>query len=678
MAIHWQIQFHSLRANIAYRVNIHDASYRGSTPIQLKGGAKPFVTQEDDDEDEFTPMRTQSGYLRIVDDGLDANGNAWNWRDILPMTDTDRPVTLTDASGNIYWQGFMQAQNFGGVLYGNPQEREFPIQCGLSILRTVKASTSENNLRNFAYLAYQILVTGMPSIVYTDFVFQGGADARTWLLKKLDWTNFLTETEEGTYEAKYTHYDILEDVCRFMGWTVRTRRNVVYFTCMDDSDEQKLLTLTSDQLLSLANGSSTTAGVVSSSINTIALSGDIFASTDNNDFRDRGPCKATVKAYVNENEQVVKVLPVSVENELDAGGWHWAHSASDPDGTGYFETGMIYSFDTPTLKGYNYSSYGAFSLRQIYSNEDDDSAKTTDMILIDSTYGQTSISLETKKPMAYAGGSLILSGQVFFGSQPIDMTERPRLLMRIGIGMTRSSARWWYLDPAIYTDIISSGWSNPGVTKTFYAGAQGGNIVSTSCLIGSPDMKNYKSIPVANEANLYGYLFIDFCGLEDDTGSAQTFQIANFTVKFSRDSVVMPTSVDQPRAREVSKDRVDSQEYTSENNSSTGIEWNADCIFASDNNMTYGYGLLMEPDGRYLSTFPYNGSAEHPEQHLADRVTSFWSRSRRRLSVNLRTDVIIEPRPSQKASLDGTTFHPISISHDWRDDITMLTFLEMP
>ncbi len=94
MAIHWQIPFKSLRSGTVYTVNIYDASYSGS-PIPLKGGAQPCVTQEDDDEDFFANIRTQSGYIRIVDDGKDANGNTFNWKTFVPSTDTDRPVTIT-------------------------------------------------------------------------------------------------------------------------------------------------------------------------------------------------------------------------------------------------------------------------------------------------------------------------------------------------------------------------------------------------------------------------------------------------------------------------------------------------------------------------------------------------------------------------------------------------------
>ena len=124
MAKNYTIQFKSLRAGTTYIVNIGGGT---GTPVQLKAGANPFITQEDDDDDMFTPIRTQSGYLRIVDDGYAADGvTPFNWKDMIPATDISRPVTLTaipagQSTGTVVWQGFMQAQDFGSVLYGNPQ-----------------------------------------------------------------------------------------------------------------------------------------------------------------------------------------------------------------------------------------------------------------------------------------------------------------------------------------------------------------------------------------------------------------------------------------------------------------------------------------------------------------------------------------------------------------------------
>ena len=128
MAIHWQIPFVSLRTHTQYTVNVYDMIYSGS-PISLKGAADPFVTEEDTDDDPFIPIRTQSGKLRIIDNGFAADGvTPFDWKQFVPSVAAERPVTLThmvNGTAVVDWQGFIQAQDFSGTLYGNPQVRDF-------------------------------------------------------------------------------------------------------------------------------------------------------------------------------------------------------------------------------------------------------------------------------------------------------------------------------------------------------------------------------------------------------------------------------------------------------------------------------------------------------------------------------------------------------------------------
>ena len=696
MAVHWKINFHSLRAGTHYTVNIYDATYAGTSPIELKGGAQPFTTQEDENDDPFIPVRTQSGYLRIVDDWLDANGNAWDWKTILPATDTDRPVSLTKTVGStttIEWMGFMQAQNFGGVLYGNPQEREFPVQCCVSVLNSIKVTTTATALHNFAYIFYNFMVTQMPQHSFTHFVVQGGNDARRWLLAKVDWQNFLKETDENDFEPRYTLGGIIEDVCKFWGWTIRTKGQTVYLMCADDAAEQKLLTLTAAQLQSLANETITTAGDVSNMPTAIAMSGDIFASMNNDDYLDRGPNKATVKADINENEMVIKCFPPSVRKYLEEDGWQWVQG--DSDLVGYFETRKQTSgFTSGILDGYALSGEGGFSRRQIFTSAESDEAQESDMLLYDHVYDGTAVvSLSTKKPVSFCGGSLILSGQIYFGSRLSDWDGLLKLPMRLGIGMTRANARWWYMRDKVATTVanLEYGWSQQGTVESFAAGLNGASITSTCFRFrhqqsGSAgivtDTINFDAIPIqANEPNMYGYIFVDILGFLSDDSYCERFQIADFKIQFTRDIIQLPSTTNEKRARTKTADRVSTKEYTSENNNSVSVDngWNADCIFASDNNMNYGYGLVMEPDGSFMATTGYNNgaTAEHPEQHLANRVTSYWASAKRRLGVELRTNAITEPTPANKVTLDGSTLYPLAISRDWRDDITKLTLIQM-
>jgi hypothetical protein len=197
-----------MRSNELLTVNIYDSTFSGEAMV-LRGAAEPFETQEEGGDDLFTPVRLQSGYLRIVDDGFAADGvTAFNWRDFIPTTDTDRPVTLTDASDNVLWQGFLQAQNFGATLFGNPQTREFPIQCGLSVTQGIDINFSQKEIRNFAYLIKQIVDSIPATCRPTHIMVQG--DAFIWLPKTIDWQLFADVNDEFVPVAKYKAYDCLE------------------------------------------------------------------------------------------------------------------------------------------------------------------------------------------------------------------------------------------------------------------------------------------------------------------------------------------------------------------------------------------------------------------------------------------------------------------------------------
>ena len=677
MAIHWKIPFKSLRTGTLYTVNIYDASFSG-TAVVLKGGASPFSTEENEDEDQFAPIRTQSGSIRIIDDGKDASGNAlatgW-WKQLVPVNDTDRPVTLTDGSNNVVWQGFMQAQNFGAELYEPTQEREFPVQCCLSVLAATQVSTSEAQLCNFAYLLRYIF-NSVPSHSFTSFVIQGGADAQQWLLKRLDWHNFLNDNADNDVEPRYNLYEILEDVCQFWGWTARIYKQTIYLTCADDTAETTFLTLTPANLDTMAAGG--TAGTTSAGYSTATISGDVFASTDNSDYKQRGPNKATVKADVNHQDTIVQFAPPSVRKSMEGTPPSWTWVSSGNDLVGYFETGTIGSFTSDVLDGTSHSTRGGFSRRQIYSSADQDKPYIGDMFLINNTGQATTtpaVSVVTKKAMAFGGGSISIKGDIYINDQPFTNNEyKPQLVIGLGISPdgNRANARWWYIWG---TNPIVKGWSQAGDVRTFLAGVSGNTINGITSPLSSI---NYESIPV--DSGMYGFVHFDVYEFHVGIPTVDVFQIGNFSIEFSRDTIDIPSSVDVVRPRIIKEERVTTQNYISTNTNQTHEEWNADCIFASDNNMEYGYGLIMNANGSFMEKAQYGGvdNSQHPEQHLANRVATYWASSRRKIIADFRTNTIPEVSPQYKLTIDGTQLHPIAISRDWRNDVVRLSMLEMP
>lgn len=696
MAKNYKIQFVSLRANTTYVLNIGGGS---GTAVQLSGGAQPFTTEEEGSEDMFTNIRTQTGYFRIVDNARDYNGNVidaqagqeW-WKDLIPATDSDRPVTLT-VGGTVVWQGFMQSQTFSGQLYGNPQEREFPVICPLGVLAGVDIDFNAG-LKNFAYLLKTVCDTidlKSNNVVHiSDIYIQGGADARQWLLTKIDWQNFASEDSDGVARAKYTIYDVLEDMCRFWGWTARTKGTALYLTCADDSAEQNFLKLNRTQLntLAAATTDTTTGSIVPPTTVTLrdTAADPIFASTNQEDYQIQGPHRAVVKADCNEHDTIVKFAPKDIEDYM---GDSYAWVQGDGDLVGYFtttpKTASNQGIDTMKVTT---GSYGRIARRQIYQSTESESAVVGDMLMVLSGHNNTSpsIQLQTLRPMSFGGGSLSFGGTVWMGTVPLEQQDNLYTLrMRLGIGMTRASANWWYMTPEIYSFTpsaqIQSGWSE--TPSIFNVPLQGNSLKSTGVMLAffssGLSMSIYSAIPTPNT---YGYIFIDIMGSHDYTNDneIESFEIANFEISYSRDTIDIPTSTSVVRPRELKQNRVTSQEYSAVNTNSSKEEWNANCIFASDNNMEYGYGLLLNASGSIIQTVNYGNTSEHPEQHLANRVANYWATAKRKIDTELLANKIpaVDPTNIMKVGTDTVTnYAPIAISRDWRDDITRLSLLQL-
>ena len=676
----------SLRRGTLYTVNIYDANYSGN-PIPLKPGANTFTTDEDMDEDLFTPVRTQTGYLRIIDDGKDANGNAFNWKDLVPANGTDHPVTLTHTEGNttiIDWQGFMQAQNFSGVLYGNPQEREFPVQCGLAALNGEQTNYN-NGLQNFAFVIKEvcdIMTSKSGSVIAIDTIMiQGGADARQWLLNRIDWMMFATEDSDGELQAKNTLIDVLNDVCQFWGWTARTKGKTFYLTCADDTNEQSYLQLTRAQLNTLAAAvTDTTTGTViaAADIPTVTINdttqNPVFVSTNQSDVKMQGAHKAEVKASINQISEIIRFAPQKVRDQMEQGGYTWV---DEGDNTGFFTTPAIYSFNSAKLIGSANSTYSGFCRRQIYSSAGENAA-ICDVILCKQYYnGSVFASLQSTRQMPFSSGSLKFNFNIYDGCDAITNDYYRSIIIHIGIGMTRASAKWLHLTYNAGTTTVS--WTSSPTdlamridSKDIWAYTNDG--FDTFYGI-------YSAVSFLNEF-MYGYLFIDIMGTPDKTyvGLPPHFEIADFAVSYERAEEVIASD---GHGRKITKDRTTTAKYSASNSNASTDNWNADCIFATDNNLEYGYGLLINGSGAIVSTVDYNGNSEHPEQHLANRVANYWNTAKRKMDVEIRSDVLADSirlgdiTPYEKVSLESVTLHAISIGRNWIDDITKLSLLEI-
>jgi len=146
--LHWQCCFQSQQGEV-FALNIYQREYIGDV-VQLQGASSPFVTREDDDEDIFKPVRIQTGYLRIIDNG-EVNIEA-----LLPSDNNERLVKLMKGTfigdwpsgyfspisdDPVQWQGFIKAQLYTQIATGYNTVLEIPVVSMLGGLETLYVPT---------------------------------------------------------------------------------------------------------------------------------------------------------------------------------------------------------------------------------------------------------------------------------------------------------------------------------------------------------------------------------------------------------------------------------------------------------------------------------------------------------------------------------------------------------
>ena len=195
MAIHWQITFKSLRAGTVYTVNIYDVNYSG-TPVQLTGAAEPFVTEEDDNEDAFVPIRGQSGHIRFIQESAAI--------DICPVNATDMPVVLLDGDGNRRWLGFVNGQRQGLPFGAPPYATAIPVYSVLACAAGIPIATNDG------WVSIQSLLAQVAAYV------PGGIDV---ISPDVYWGNYLDTifAIQKNWEENSMVSDALEDFAKYLG-----------------------------------------------------------------------------------------------------------------------------------------------------------------------------------------------------------------------------------------------------------------------------------------------------------------------------------------------------------------------------------------------------------------------------------------------------------------------------
>lgn len=668
--IHWQLIFQAADGT-QYTASVYEKNYSGSI-VPLTGTSSPFVTDEDDTDDIFIPVRTQSGYLRVVQSG--GNG-LFRWREMIPDSDTDRPVRLThEENGQIVldWMGFIQPQNFG-VQFREPYHSvEYPLQCPLTVLNGEDINYSQENIRNFAFLL-KTIVDSIPEICRPSyFIFQGGDDAQKWLKKCIDWHNF---SQDG--KASFSMFDCLEEMCKFWGWTARIYGERLYFVCPEDTSEDTLLELDYTDLDGIAGGGYSVLGG-GDAFQTCTLNGG-YANDNSLDAQLRGPSKATIGVNPNTFGNIIcDPLDGDFEYTADSHGWQ----------SGISYGSQILAKTQPLLSiirdDYTFLSTAFASFTRIKKyNGTDGYGDPINVLEIKTSYsgGLPLMSLQMKYAHSYSSGFFILSGTTYQGGEEYVDTYGPsyggnRVLFCKMYVVGNNTTRYWN----------GYGWQTSETEFELAVGNRKPRFFTR--YLESSTSTIYNSV-IETPSSLYGILHLDILGSKGQSGFPETdgqrsMNLRDFKLEFIKNNTVAVVGYPNDGWKEVTDRRLPKKySYNSSNANRTREEYTEETIFCTENVMLPGYGVLLNADGSYLESVDYGSDSERPEQHKANRIAGYWAASKRKVIVNMRADAYTGTlqygsiSPGFKIYIDGVTHYPASISRDWEKNIVKLVNIEI-
>ena len=243
--IHWQIPFASAIDKKQYRVDIYQEGYTGSI-VTLLAGSSPFNTEEDNNPDLFTPIRTQSGTLSVITKLPD--GSMLKAQDILPSNNTDCPVQLVelnDGEVEVVWQGFLSCEAYSQDYIGIAQELSLSL---ISVLEAMDSVECDPNRLQGVVPVHQLIGycfdemernVGMSLFNRIYIGEQGKAFLHNFINTSL-FFDVQEQNDEGYNEAilkGISLKEVLTKLATFMGWCIREDAEQIFIqTAGADND----------------------------------------------------------------------------------------------------------------------------------------------------------------------------------------------------------------------------------------------------------------------------------------------------------------------------------------------------------------------------------------------------------------------------------------------------------
>lgn len=215
----YQIFFRSVN-NELYIIQIKENNYSGNI-IELTGGVSPFIINYDSDSEFlYNPLRFSGGTLKVVGSDYLQSLFSTNYQQY--------KINLLDNSNNIIWTGFITPELYSQEYSGFNFELEIECISALATLEYFKFEKTSETISLFQLIKDSINKSkGDYSNVYIPCTY--GTTLSNILNEMfVSSNNFIDEDGECL-----TYKEILEEINKFLGWTMTERDSNIYFIDVD-------------------------------------------------------------------------------------------------------------------------------------------------------------------------------------------------------------------------------------------------------------------------------------------------------------------------------------------------------------------------------------------------------------------------------------------------------------
>jgi hypothetical protein len=145
--------------NNQHKVYVEISSGSGSATIDY-GSVSPLVISEDDNDDMLVPIRTKTGYLKIVEQ------NFGDFDDIYPTSPTSHKVLTEDG-----FCGYLQPQAFSNGWEPGPRVLKIPVSSPMNLMDNTKSTIVGYNIK---YRVLDMLLDALYKLEYDKIVLPRG------------------------------------------------------------------------------------------------------------------------------------------------------------------------------------------------------------------------------------------------------------------------------------------------------------------------------------------------------------------------------------------------------------------------------------------------------------------------------------------------------------------------